>query len=338
MNKLFTLREWLTLPEAVKHISTLCNEEVSTADIFRLALDGKIRLSMNFVNYASVRKGKIARYSEEEIDAAISSGKYPEDLNWSDIGAQVLAMQTGVPCGDNPPLMVTSIRIGEDLYLTLEKDVTTISGVWDIPLLGGDRLDIEHAYQMLTQGPEITLSNLDGAFVGSLEEGIVCQIQESNDENEYIDGSKAQLRAIEESIKEQNIEPEFAERLRKQHAEKRKVFLEKRDKKNRSNNYYPAPGLPDDAVLVVRKKELVNFEKSLQGDTEKDSRPLSTTERNTLLIVIASLSKRLGLDVRSRGAAGELVRMADDLGISLSDDTARSILKQVPDAVAARQR
>ena len=67
------------------------------------------------------------------------------------------------------------------VFLNLEKEVKTIYGVWDLPLLGGERLDVEHLYQQLTDGPKVTLTFLDGAFV-EIENDIMCQLQESFDD------------------------------------------------------------------------------------------------------------------------------------------------------------
>ena len=50
MKKLLKLREWLTVPEAAGHLSILFGEDVTEADVLRLALDGHLTLSVNFVN------------------------------------------------------------------------------------------------------------------------------------------------------------------------------------------------------------------------------------------------------------------------------------------------
>jgi hypothetical protein len=39
MNKLFKLKEWLTLKQAIGYISVVLDEPVTEADIYRLALD-----------------------------------------------------------------------------------------------------------------------------------------------------------------------------------------------------------------------------------------------------------------------------------------------------------
>ncbi len=59
MRKLLKLKEWLTVSDAARHLSILFGEEVSEADVLRLALDGHLTLSVDFVNHASARCGPI---------------------------------------------------------------------------------------------------------------------------------------------------------------------------------------------------------------------------------------------------------------------------------------
>lgn len=58
MNKpgvLFNLKEWLTIPDAARHLSTIFDESLTEADILRLGLDGHLKLSVYFVNDLSPR-------------------------------------------------------------------------------------------------------------------------------------------------------------------------------------------------------------------------------------------------------------------------------------------
>ena len=259
MGKLFNLKEWLTLADAARHLAIVFGEDVTEADVLRLALDGHLRLSVDFVNHARARCGKVARYTEPELIAAIESGTLPDDLKWMKLPKDLAAAVRGESGGEEVTHLM-SLRIDDDRYLTLGDDVTTLRGVWDLPMIGGEQLDIEHQYQMLTGGPSVTLETLDGAFVEGRDGGI-CQLQESFDENEYQAGSSAALERLKRHIAENNIEGTEAESLLNQHKEQRKEFLEKRREKPAKNNYYPAGGLPKDAVIVVRTEALREFER-----------------------------------------------------------------------------
>lgn len=67
-------------------------------------------------------------------------------------------------------------------------------------------------------------------------------------------------------------------------------------------------------------------------------RPLRTTERNTLLIIIAALCDHSEIKIDDRGAASQIARLTDEIGASVSDDTVRRWLKSIPDALESRMK
>ncbi len=77
-SKLFKLKEWLTLPETARHLTGICGEEVSEADILRLALDKLLNLSVNFVNTAHATPGEVVHLSHERLSELLSQGIYPQ--------------------------------------------------------------------------------------------------------------------------------------------------------------------------------------------------------------------------------------------------------------------
>jgi hypothetical protein len=99
---------------------------------------------------------------------------------------------------------------------------------------------------------------------------------------------------------------------------------------------------------AIRKKIEINwlewsikhgfYEDETIGAPQKIDKPLSATERNTLLVLIAALCKKAGINHQDRTAATELVRLVNDIGVSLTDDTTRKALRQIPNAMSARIR
>ena len=65
---------------------------------------------------------------------------------------------------------------------------------------------------------------------------------------------------------------------------------------------------------------------------------LSTTERNTLLAVIAALCDYSDIKYKERGAATKIAAMTQENGAPVSDDAIRNILKKIPDALATRMK
>lgn len=319
MSKLFKLKEWLTVVEAARHLSIVLGEEVTEIDVLRLALDGHLRLSVNFVNHAEARCGKVIPLSEAKtttVPDIFRKGQEPHDI-------------------------VLTLKLNDRDYLDLDEKIVTLQGVWDLPLIGNEQLDVEHKYQNLNDGQAVTLQGLDGAFVKD-QDGQLCQLQEDYDDNEYQAGSSAQLVMLKQHIARDNIEPSKAQELLDQHKENRKKFLEekkaKKDLGNDSENYYPAGGLPQDSVLVVRTDALREFEQSINGAPAGMDKPMTTTERNTLLTIIAALCNNSAIDPAGRGAAGQIAKLTEKLGATVTDDTIRKVLAKIPDALESRMK
>lgn len=343
MGKLFNLKKWLTIPDTAKHLSIIFGEVVTEADILRLALDGHLKLSVNLINYARARVGEVVDFKntqwelfplstttsmegEMTVDNIEDFRKIPFDLANK---VQKLSMKERAQYS----AVLKSLIIDNDRYLNIEQESIPISDIWDLPMIGNGRNDIEHQYQKLTDGPAITLRRVDSAFLQK-DDATIYQLQESFDDNEYNPGSKAQLKKIKDYIAESKIDESEAKQILDMHSEARKEYLE-RIKENPESDFLPAQGLPQDAVLVVRTDELRRFESTLNENTQNE-KPLNTTERNTLLTIIAAMCKYEGIDPKDRTATSEILKMTEDLGAPVSDDTIRSVLKKIPNAIDSR--
>lgn len=339
-SKLFNLKRWLTLADAAKHLSIAFGEDVTEADVLYLALDGRLRLSVNFVNGTTALSGKVAHYTEAELVAAIASGNLPEDLKWRVAPPGMLAALNP----DWPPeqtekelITLASLKIGPDCYVTLDDDVTTIWEIWDLPMIGNERLDVEHHYQRLTGGPAVTAVDSGGTFV-ERPDGPTCQLQTSNDDNEFQAGSMAQEKGLQRLIAAKLIPESDVEEILRQHNTNRKIFLEERKLAPKSEGYFPAGGLPPDSVLVVRTAALRDFEQAISETPVKAERPLATRERNTLLTIIAALCDYSDIKHRERGAAVAVAKMTEELGAPVTGDTIRTVLAKIPSALESRMK
>lgn len=324
MGKLLNLKEWLTIADAARHLSIVFGEEVTEADVLRLGLDGHLRLSVNFVNHAIARCGVVVGY---------------EDAEWGEIPADLTAILPNIPDeakGNLLPYM-KSLDIGDERFLNLSDEVTTLRGLWDLPMIGGERLDIENKYQILTGGTSVTLKSLDGAFVEG-RDGSVCQLHVGFEDNEYQSGSRVQLKELRQHIFSNDIDGAEADSLLKRNKEKRKGFAKERKNRFPKENYYPAGGLPKDVVLVVRTEALREFEQSVNGVPKESEKPISTTERRTLLTIIAALCDYSAINPGARGAASQIAMLTEDIGAPVSNDTVMRWIKEIPDAVRARMK
>jgi len=66
MKKLFSLKKWLTLDEAARHLTIVLGEDVCVADVLRLVLDRHLKLSVYFVNHAVAKRGHIVPIEDAE--------------------------------------------------------------------------------------------------------------------------------------------------------------------------------------------------------------------------------------------------------------------------------
>ncbi|OLL29990.1 hypothetical protein BTH42_19400 [Burkholderia sp. SRS-W-2-2016] len=285
MSKLFNLKKWVTLSDAAKHLSAIFGEEVAEADILQFALERRLTLSINFVNGARARCARIVG---------------PEGIEWRELPSlESIPGLESVPGheGAAPVLYMRSLQLHEDReeYINLSAEVTKIDGVWDLPLLGNDRLDVEHGFQMLIGGHAVTSTNLEGAFVQRGD--LVCQLQESMDDNEFQPGSTAALTELKQFIAEKKLPAVEGEALLREHAEERKKYLAKRQERPAQEDYYPAGGLPADCNLVVRTVNLTSFIQGVNASPDEATSALSNRERDSLQKQIAALA--LALAARS---------------------------------------
>jgi hypothetical protein len=319
VEKLFKMKEWLTLTEAAQRLSILFGEDVNVADVLRLALDGHLKLSVRFVNGATARCGRVIPLEEAE------TYEIPENL-----------------LSGKPNKMVKGLLIREGEILALDETIVTIWDVWDLPMIGEERLDVEHEYQRLTNGPEVTAIILSGALVES-QDGQLCELQESFNENEYKAGSKAQLRELKERIARDNIGPPQAKELLNSHKENREKFLqEQRDKQDsgkNSANYYPAGRLPTDSVLVVRTTAIQELVSRISEPVESIEKPMGQRERTTLLVIIGALAKLANIDLsKPSKAAGSIENETALMGVRVAARTIENHLKRVPEAMENRSQ
>lgn len=167
------------------------------------------------------------------------------------------------------------LHLGEERFFSPNEKVSSIDGVWDLSMVGGERLDIEHLYQMITNGPEVTLTCLEGAFV-ERQDNLICELQTDFDDNEFQKGSKAQLDELKKHTAINNLDKKKAQNILEKYKKDREEYLKSREKCNRSDNYFPAGGLPEDSVLVVRTQAIMALQRKLSDEGSPFDESLTT--------------------------------------------------------------
>jgi hypothetical protein len=166
LSKLFKLKEWVTVADAARHLSIVFGEEVSEADVLRLALDEHLKISVHLVNGAYARYCIPRKFEEIERESIPSlDGK-----------SVIQVPKHGRVWADWRGIFQVFPGVTE-----LE------SAVWDLPLTDGGRVDVERQYQTLTGGPELTTVVLDGVLVASTA-GYLYELQCHFSDNSHFKG------------------------------------------------------------------------------------------------------------------------------------------------------
>lgn len=349
MSKLLKLKEWLTVKEAAKRLSINAGEEVTEADVLRLALDGHLTLSVYFVNHAKGRPFKIEPFDKEAHileatrDFVKDHPSIPEQL--TALNEFVLNCRGEILPGGNEIMI-----LGGD-----DKSYTQLEGVWDLLMLGAERLDVEHLYQSITGGPEISLVCLGGPMIASLDRSQHFQILDSFNIDTHATKPKPPSnklkisKALRESLDYLNeslpsAKPKISKEARESLDYLNEIFgpitapqkmEEDPPRWDYETIYYPAAGLPEDSVFVVRTSALRELEEKLLADEKPQDNPLHSSERKSTEQIIAALAAMAGLNLSVPYKADETLRtVAANHGLELpsSPETIVKFLK----AAAAR--
>jgi hypothetical protein len=287
MSKVFKLKKWLPLDEAVNHISNVLGEPITLADIYKCALDGHLILSANFVNGSQAKE------------------VFLDENGW-----------ISESCSVKP--------VKDELF--------PIKGLWDLTMRGSERADIEHLYHQETSGISVKDHASRGVF---LQQGnTLCQlfttIKPSSEEK-----STSNKRVIKRGLLAlctpyDNFRPKISESNGNNNSEDNQSVF------HHINHH--ALGLDEEEhVLVIRTDEVTRFIQTLE-DTPQEAKPLTSNEKNSLLVLIAALCKEANVDWCQRGVTTSLVAMTDLIGAPLTDDTILKILKQIPPAIESRSK
>ncbi|MFW5397274.1 MAG: hypothetical protein XXXNARYT_003002 [Candidatus Accumulibacter regalis] len=207
--------------------------------------------------------------------------------------------------GDNSK----SKRVKDWMLHVEEGEVVRIVGVLNLPMIGSERLEVENEYRRLINGEALEIATRSRVCV------------ENN----------GQLYALQEQLPNPvwpEVDPSVGP------FEKFDQF----DRADAMTNYSQASTFPQHRIFVVRTAALSEFEASLSGRSAGLEKPLITTERNTLLTIIAALCDYGDIKHQERGAARQLAKLTDEIGASVSDDTIRDVLRKIPDALRTRMK
>ena len=172
MSKLFKLKEWVTIPDAARHLSQIMNELVCEADVLQLALDRHLKITVDFPNGGKARIGSVIPFKDVPLCELPSLD-----------GKRTLTFPDGYPLHD----LEGGAQLQSDTpFIHFSKDIVSIHGLWDLAMQGSERIDIEFKLQNLIGGPEVTMINIEGTFLNR-SDGAWAALQEQFEDKTYID-------------------------------------------------------------------------------------------------------------------------------------------------------
>lgn len=153
MSKVLKLKRWLTLTETANRLSTVLEDEVSVADVLRFALDGHIKLSVNLTNSIDVKPAY--QYCPvvyfDEFEQLFKTPKNTSKEKYKSAVARYLDYVQDIILDGRVSSIIPS---GENI--TTECNILSANGIFDLPMLGAEKLDVTQALNDEIGGPLVT--------------------------------------------------------------------------------------------------------------------------------------------------------------------------------------
>lgn len=233
MRKLFKLKNWLTLEETSRRLSTTFEEQVSIADCLQLAVDGHIVISALFTKSYYGVKAKVVNTTWRNILVPTSNSKVGEDVPMDLFNTTYKADFLDSYC---------------DHIIKSGGIITVPSGVWDLPMIGSEKLDVEHVLALAQGRNPGEFTNLEGAFVKCGEQ--LVNLMETFNKLEFRVNEEKQVELYDEHVG---------------------AFV---SYENYHQFFYPADGLGD-VEFVFKRENIESFENSQLNDGDL---PVSLSE------------------------------------------------------------
>ena len=303
--KLFKLRKHLKLEDAARYLSEGLSEEISCAEVIRLVLNKYLIASIILNDPEYGRYGKLV---PSKTGASICYGLFGGFLELQE------EVTTNVLFHFDLPLIGKEVDILKELFQKY----------------AGETIDYSESFSMVNS---VILKDGDDYFELFEDYDLNCEFSgsEASFEQDINDGFEYSSHATDGmKIDLQND---------------RKRFLKENEHEYKNNDVFvPAISLPESSSLVFKIEELDRFIKEFDNEAkpnpknDKSKSKMMTRERNTLLVLIATLCKQANFDYTQRGISKAIEAATEELGVRISDDTIRGILNDIPNALESRQK
>lgn len=298
-SKKLKLRTILRPYEAADYLSKKLSEKFYEYDLYAAALNQQIKLSLLVRGHVNYLKCKLVK-PISEFEIFDTNFERPNDL-----------------------------EIGSD-------------PIFDLAMIGLEVDYLKRLYQDQKQDylDECKAEQIEYSFC-FIKDNSIALIYEDYDSNPKLEGSWAWYESSQAAYSSQQIEGYSS--IYDAHVDINRKLRDEMFKKHKriefcAHDLIESPEPITDNQLVVTIDRLDKFAEFLLDEPEKPAIQLSSKERNTLLVLIATMCKQADFDWTERGVAGAIEAATEEMGTRVSDDTIRNILKQIPDALESRQK
>lgn len=234
MSKIYKLKSWFGMAEAAERLSNSLGEAVSVSDLIQLGLERKLTLSVLFHDGVEIVSGVIKTNSLRE--------------------------RFQFPIGMLEELGLSSDNLDvQENYFSSTKNTATGSGIFNLPMIGGERADVESIFCKITGRNREYTSSLDGVFLERNSQ--LYRIQERFD---YI-YEQCDV-GVGRKIRDKYIKDKYYSSLYDE------------------SIFFPAGNLPDNCEIIITRESLTEFEIALEDDNSR------IVDSNSLLVLGAMLS------------------------------------------------
>jgi len=170
-----------------------------------------------------------------------------------------------------------------------------------------------------------------------LQDGAIFELMESFSLHNQQSGFDAQQKKQNPSVRFVNYTPEDIQEICPQPVIKKGEDYELKKEAPGEDGYCIGNKLQYDSIFVIKTNAITDFLKSSSnGRQSKIDKDLSTKERETMLVILAALCNEAKVDLSKKAMAPVINKMAQNIGVSITDDTIRDVINQIKGATEAR--
>jgi hypothetical protein len=314
------------LPDLAKHLSKLSGKEVTEERILELILndkEDKFTLSVILPNNTMATCCREVQYNKNDLDDDIAKRTFPDQLirkNLSNGKREQLktsiidSHNNGLQLGDDAfitpaysehwfyldqleesmlVMAIEGLQIGADRYLIEDEYESALTGIWDLPMIGNEWIEVKRVYHNLTGGPTVSKVQA-GRWTGGVclkgQDGRIFKLQRTRDDIECQDDYLlVSLEKLKNQIASFNVEDYLKEDYYQDVERRMKVWTEYfAIEASQKEKYYPMDYLPEGSVLVVREAVVRVFEVFFGGAVQKLSNTHSNQSNDLQVLIEAS--------------------------------------------------